>query len=194
MHSERIALADGGYLVLFEDWLAREQTDALFAELRRSVPWEQRTLQMFGRTVMQPRLTAWYGDPGAEYAYSGLHYTPLAWSEPLRRVRERVERTCAHRFNSVLLNFYRDGNDSVGFHADREPELGTNPVIASVSLGEARPFVLKHRRRKNSKVQLVLPSGSLLLMAGTTQHHYVHALPKRRGAGPRINLTFRWVH
>lgn len=166
----------------------------LFDDLRRSIDWQQESILMFGRRVLVPRLVAWHGDPGTSYTYSGTLHGPSPWTPPLACIRDRVAGLCSARFNAVLLNLYRDGRDGMGWHSDDEAELGRNPVIASVSLGATRRFCLRHRKRRDLKLDLPLPHGSLLCMAGATQHHWVHALPKTRAlVGERINLTFRYV-
>jgi len=169
------------------------EADELFADLRDGISWRQEEVVIFGRARLVPRLVAWHGDPGARYTYSGVAHEPLPWTPVLQAVRSRVESLSGHRYNSVLLNLYRDGRDGMGWHADDEPELGRDPVIASVSLGATRRFRLRHRRRRDT-VPLDLGHGSLLLMQGPTQHHWVHAVPKTsRPVGERINLTFRRV-
>jgi alkylated DNA repair dioxygenase AlkB len=171
-----------------------DEAAQLFTELRQTVDWQQESILMFGRRVPVPRLVAWHGDPGTIYTYSGALHQPLPWTPPLARIRDRVSELSSARFNAVLLNLYRDGRDGMGWHADDEAELGRDPVIASVSLGATRRFCLRHRKRRNLKLDLPLAHGSLLCMAGATQHHWVHALPKTRAAvGERINLTFRFV-
>ncbi len=170
------------------------EADRLFEHMRHEAAWSEEHVLIFGQHRKVPRLVAWYGDPGASYVYSGVRHEPLPWIPPLQHIRERVERLTGHAFNSVLANLYRDGNDGMGWHADDEPELGPNPVIASVSLGAARRFRMRHRRRRDLTVDLDLEHGSLLLMAGATQHHWVHAVPKtRRAVGERVNLTFRRI-
>ena len=173
---------------------AAEATDFL-AELTAEVAWEQRSIRLFGQDFPQPRLTAWHGDAEARYTYSGLAWEPRPWTPALQQLRQRVEQATAHRFNSVLLNLYRNGRDSMGWHADDEPELGPAPAIASVSLGALRRFRLRPRAGLvHAPLSLDLPHGSLLLMRGPTQQHWQHALPKTaRPVGPRLNLTFRWV-
>ena len=189
-----IDLADGGRLLLFEGWLGVAERGALLAGLSASVPWRQEKIRMFGKEVDQPRLTAAFADPGVRYRYSGLTLEPHPWSPELLDIRRRAEQDAGRRFNYVLCNLYREGRDSMGFHADDEPELGKDPVIASVSLGATRRFVLRHRRRPLPPVALELTDGSLLVMAGTTQHHWLHGVPRTRApVGPRINLTFRWI-
>jgi alkylated DNA repair dioxygenase AlkB len=168
----------------------------LFDDLQRHVAWREEDIVLFGRRYRQPRLLAWYGDPEATYRYSGRQHLPLAWTDTLTALRERLQRVVGAQFNSVLANLYRDERDSMGLHADDERELGPRPVIASLSLGETRRFRLRHRHRKDLKSHsLHLPSGSLLVMRGDTQRHWKHEVPKeRRACGPRINLTFRYVY
>ena len=171
-----------------------DEVDELLALLRTRIDWQQEDIVIFGQTRRVPRLVAWHGDPGTAYTYSGTAHEPLPWTPELQRIRQRVEELTAHRFNSVLLNLYRDGRDGMGWHADDEPELGREPVIASVSLGATRRFKLRHRRSRSAANTLDLAHGDLLLMAGQTQHAYLHAVPKTaRPVGTRVNLTFRWV-
>lgn len=166
----------------------------LFAALRSSIEWESEEVVIFGQSRLVPRLVAWHGDPGAAYTYSGTLHEPRPWTPELVFVRARIERLSGQSFNSVLLNLYRDGRDGMGWHADDEPELGPDPVIASVSFGATRRFRLRHRKNRAEPVTLPLTNGSLLLMAGATQHHWLHAVPKTAVAvGERINLTFRTV-
>ncbi len=162
-------------------------------ELIVSVPWRQDRITLFGKTHLQPRLTAWYGDMA--YRYSGLTLQPLPWTAALRKLKNRVEALTGYAFNSVLLNYYRDHNDSMGMHSDDEKELGRQPAIASLSLGDERIFSLKHKTRRDLKTfRLPLADTSLLLMRGDTQRHWRHGIEKsRRPCGPRINLTFRLV-
>lgn len=182
--------------VLYLGALALPKPAALIlGELIDSVPWRAEHIVIWGRSRPQPRLTAWFGDPGTEYSYSGLRLTPIPWTPLLQTIRQEVESVAGVGFNSVLANYYRDQNDGMGFHSDDEPELGPQPVIASVSLGERRTFVLKHRTRRDlPPVRLPLDSGSLLLMRGATQHHWKHGIGKlTRPCGPRVNLTFRRI-
>jgi len=169
--------------------------DALLGVLIESTPWRAETVVIWGKSHPQPRLIAWFGDEGQTYTYSGIRLEPLRWTESLQAIRGEVEHVSETKFNSVLLNYYRDQNDSMGFHSDDEPELGPNPVIASVSLGEQRTFILKHNTRKDLKsVKLSLASGSLLVMKGETQRHWKHGIDKEsRSCGPRVNLTFRRI-
>jgi len=168
--------------------------DRLFAAIRDTVAWKQDSMTLFGQRRNLPRLTAWYGDPGTAYVYSGILNEPLPWIATLLEVKAAIEAACGITFNSALLNRYRSGQDSMGWHADDEPEFGSNPVIASVSFGSSRTFQMKHTQRKELKARFELGHGSLLLMRGATQHHWQHAIPKTaRPVGERINLTFRIV-
>jgi alkylated DNA repair dioxygenase AlkB len=173
---------------------AAEEADRLYAALRRGIDWQQEEILIFGKRQRVPRLVAWHGDSDATYTYSGTAHKPLPWTDELSFVRERLQSLTGHRYNSVLLNRYRDGRDGMGWHADDEPELGAQPAIASLSLGAARRFRLRHRRRVDTRLALDLAHGDLLLMAGDTQNAYQHALTKTaRQVGERINLTYRWV-
>jgi alkylated DNA repair dioxygenase AlkB len=169
--------------------------EALLRELIDGIPWRAEDIVVWGKKYRQPRLMAWYGDRGRRYTYSGIRLEPLPWTERLASIRAHVEHTAEAAFNSVLLNYYRDQNDSMGMHSDDEPELGSRPAIASLSLGHQRTLILKHRTRKDlQRVTLPLQSGSLLLMKGETQRHWKHGIAKeRRPCGPRINLTFRRI-
>jgi alkylated DNA repair dioxygenase AlkB len=178
-----------GAVFLQPDALARAAADRLFEELQSTVAWRQEVATVMGRRLPIPRLTAWHGQAG--YVYSGIRMEPAPWTPALLELRETAEALAGQSFNSVLLNLYRSGRDSVSWHADNEPGLGQNPVIASLSLGAVRRFQLKHRRT-GERLSLDLPHGSCLIMAGATQHHWLHQLPKTAQAvGPRINLTFR---
>jgi alkylated DNA repair dioxygenase AlkB len=190
-----VELASGGALIFRPTWLAPEEATRAFEVLRDGVPWVQKTIRIAGREVLEPRLTAWYGDPDAAYTYSGARLEPLAWTPLLSELRARIEEAASSAFNSVLLNYYRSGEDAMGFHADKEKELGTNPLIASLSLGAPRRFVLKYRKKNAGvdPIELELTHGSLLIMAGTTQHFWRHGVPKAKSAEPRINLTFRRI-
>ena len=164
-----------------------------FASLQVEVPWQIKTIVMFGKPVVSPRLTSWHGEPHARYRYSGLTLEPLPWTPTLQVIRERAQAVAGALLDSVLANLYRDGCDGMGWHADDEPELGRNPVIASVSLGAPRRFVLRERAT-GARSAIDLAPGSLLVMSGDTQHRFVHAVPKTsRAVGPRINLTYRRI-
>ncbi len=163
--------------------------DALFEHLRRTIDWEQHDITLFGRTVATPRLTAWIGD--VAYSYSGVVNQPKPWPAELHPVRERLAAELDTPFNSCLVNLYRDGSDSMGYHSDDEPELGERPTIASLSLGARRRFTLRHRTTR-LRWSWDLGDGDLLVMTGESQSDYAHAVPKTtRPVGPRMNLTFR---
>ena len=183
-----------GEIRLFPGLFTDAESDAFFDALKREVDWKRERIRLFGRTVPQPRLTAWFGDPGAVYSYSGMVLAPAPWSNLLRDIKDRVDRAGEAAFNSVLLNRYRNERDSVSWHSDDELELGRNPTIASVSFGAVRTFQLRHKRDQSLEKRIDLPHGSLLLMTGATQHHWEHRVPKRRQPlGERINLTFRTI-
>ncbi len=191
--SEDHLIDEDGQVFLYRNFLGADQPLRLFYTLFSSCPWHQDELMLFGRKVLTPRLSSWHGD--VPYTYSGLTMTPQAWTPPLLEIKTRAENHARAKFNSVLLNLYRDGRDSMGWHSDDEQELGLNPVIASISLGEPRRFRLRHKKNRDRSVSVDLPDGSLLLMSGPTQHYWQHAVPKtRRKIGPRINLTFRWTY
>ncbi|GAA4017100.1 alpha-ketoglutarate-dependent dioxygenase AlkB [Hymenobacter fastidiosus] len=184
-------------VLLDPDFLPPAAAESLLAELTATIPWRQEPIRIFGKEILQPRLTAWHGDPTAHYSYSGLALTPQPWTPALQQLREQVQAATGSRFNSVLLNLYRTGQDSMGWHADNEPELGPGPTIASVSLGAPRRFRLRPRQPQevlHAPVSIQLAAGSLLVMRGPTQQHWLHAVPKTAVAtGPRLNLTFRLV-
>jgi alkylated DNA repair dioxygenase AlkB len=166
----------------------------LFEKLRKEIPWQQDNITLFGKTHPQPRLTALFGNEGKPYSYSNIVMQPHAWNPLLMFVKNEIEEACNENFTTVLLNYYRDGKDSNGWHADNERELGRNPVIASVSFGAERSFHLQHNTLKEQKLKINLEHGSLLIMKGTTQHFWKHQIPKTaKLIGPRINLTFRII-
>jgi alkylated DNA repair dioxygenase AlkB len=184
----------GAELFLCRAWLPGEQADALFEELRREIGWETHRIRMFGREVDSPRLSCWIGDAEAAYTYSETRFEPRPWPASLLAVRQRLCVELEVAFNSVLANLYRSGRDAMGWHSDDERELGPEPVIASLSLGAERRFVLKSRSDPPRQREFLLPHGSLLVMAGQTQCNYRHSLPRTaRPVGERINLTFRRV-
>ena len=186
----------GAELWFAPDWLEAGQADALFTVLQQTVAWETHRIRMFGRVVDSPRLSCWMGDAGVAYTYSGTRFEPHPWPSPLlEAVRARLADELGGAFNSALANRYRDGRDYMGWHSDNEAALGPRPVIASLSLGATRRFVLKPRQdASHGKLGLDLPHGSLLVMRGDTQRNYKHALPRTaRPVGERINLTFRRI-
>ncbi|WP_231717832.1 alpha-ketoglutarate-dependent dioxygenase AlkB family protein [Nonlabens sp. YIK11] len=177
-----------------EGFFAFAKAKQLFHNLQEQTPWRQNKITVFGKTYDEPRLTQLYGDDQMEYSYSGITFKALEWSPLLQSIKEDVEAATGHKFNICLVNLYRTGADSNGWHADNEPELGKNPVIASVSLGQERFFHLRHNENKEWRYKFPLKNGSLLLMASATQHTYKHQIAKtKREIQPRINLTFRKV-
>ncbi|MDO2947142.1 alpha-ketoglutarate-dependent dioxygenase AlkB family protein [Aeromonas simiae] len=181
-----------GALTLWPDWLTAAECQRLWAGLQ-ALPWRQYSLRLFGREVRQPRLTAWASD--ADYRYSGLILPATPWPDELARLRDRVQATTGQRFNSVLLNYYRDGQDCIGWHSDDEVSLGPQPAIASLSLGATRRFLLRRRTDHGERHELRLNAGDLLLMGPGIQEAWQHALPRQRQlTQERINLTFRLLH
>jgi alkylated DNA repair dioxygenase AlkB len=182
-------IRDGGRLLYEPDFCSPLEADALFAWLRSEIPWRQETVH--GNPL--PRLNAWFADDGFRYSYSGLSHTGSGWLPELAEIKRDVETASGAAFNSLLLNLYRDGRDSIGFHTDAEPELGDNPVVATVSFGSERDFLFRHRKSKDV-LTYRLGHGSLLVMGGTSQHHWLHAVPKtEEPVGERISLTFRLI-
>lgn len=191
---EKVIISMDGEVIFYKNYFNLNESDRLFSELYADIKWQQKTIQIFGKRNLLPRLTAWYGDEGQSYIYSGIEHNPEPWNPALSLIKERIEKVAQVRFNSVLLNLYRNGRDSVAWHSDDEPELGQNPIIASVSFGGTRCFSLKHKQIKQRKVEIDLPHGSLLLMRGETQHHWQHQIAKTtKSVSPRINLTFRII-
>jgi alkylated DNA repair dioxygenase AlkB len=199
-----VELESGAWVTLTEGWLSADEGGAIFECMRRELRWEQRCIVLFGKRVLQPRLIAWAGE--LPYRYSGQTLEPRAWPEPVRSLLERVNEATQAGFNHVLINRYRDGKDSMGYHADAEPELGPDPIVATVSLGAARRFLLRRHERRQvnlcddvrkpqraAPLTLLLTQGSLLVMGGTFQRHYRHSIPRENvaPAGERISLTFR---
>ncbi|MGI9280843.1 MAG: alpha-ketoglutarate-dependent dioxygenase AlkB family protein [Endozoicomonas sp.] len=184
-------------LNFWPDLISAQDGESYFQQLLSDTQWRQDKITLFGRLFDLPRLQAWHGDQGMIYRYSGLELSPEPWNPVLLALKEAVEQACQTSFNTVLLNLYRDGSDSNGWHSDDEKELGEQPVIASLSLGQERRFRLKHKDGKSRGIQplsLDLPSGSLLVMSGSTQSCWQHCIPKTsRTVSPRINLTFRSV-
>jgi alkylated DNA repair dioxygenase AlkB len=191
MFTVRITLARGAWLDHEPAWLSQDDADMALTALRGELAWEQREIVLFGRRILQPRLIAWAGEVG--YRYSGQTLEPRAFTPAARRLLERVRAEAGAPFNHVLVNRYRTGEDSMGLHADDEPELGPDPRVATVSLGAGRRFIVKPRRKEDGPRQdLELGHGALLVMGGTCQRHYVHGVPRQAGVmGERISLTFR---
>ncbi len=189
-----LALHGAQLLLNAQAWPAT-QADALLAALQAEIHWQPLHLTLFGRRIAAPRLACWIGDADAVYTYSRTRFVPQPWTATTAQLRDELRQQLGLRFNSVLANLYRDGRDGMGWHSDDEPELGDEPVIASLSFGASRTLRLRTRKERTAALSIELGHGSLLLMAGRTQQNYQHALPPRtRVRGPRINLTFRCIH
>jgi alkylated DNA repair dioxygenase AlkB len=188
-------LKTDGKIILYKSFFALKESEQIFNALLKEIEWRHDTIKHFGKEIPLPRLTAWYGDAGKVYTYSKIRMEPLPWTPQLLEIKNRVEKISNCTFNSVLINQYRDGRDSVAWHSDDEKELGENPVIASVSFGATRQFMLKHKTRKDIEpITIDLTSGSLLLMQGKTQECWLHQIPKTtKPVLARINLTFRTI-
>jgi len=186
---ERIELRDGGWLLYDPQFFAADESAAIFTELREKLEWHQ----VFTRGIPFPRLIAYLADDGVKYSYSGVSHAPAPWTPITLDIKQRVEAASESVFNSLLLNLYRHGKDSMGYHTDYDSQVGPNPVIASVTFGAVRRFVMKHVK-SGEKMSFELENGSLLVMGGTSQHYYHHAVPKTEvEIGERINLTFRYL-
>lgn len=176
-----------------EGFVDNANANRLYEHCMQHCDWVQSEIQVYGKRIAIPRLNAWIGD--SDYAYSGTSFAATAWTSELFAIKTEIERASQLQLNSVLANLYRDGNDSMGWHSDDEKSLGTNPQIASLSLGQERRFVLRDKKTKKEKVEVTLEHGSLLLMLGDVQTRWQHALPKsKKVREPRINLTFRLCH
>lgn len=182
-----------GEVFLYENIFPKEQAFFYFDQLKSEINWKQEGMKIYGKKILFPRLTAWYAEEGKTYKYSGLLNIPEEFGACLKEIKSKVEDKCEFKFNSALLNFYRSGQDSMGWHADNEPELGKNPVIASVSIGGGRKMQFKHRKIAKSTINLYLPPNSLLVMQGEAQHHWLHQIPKTKESNERINITFRFI-
>lgn len=191
---EKLNLKDGEVWYM-PNFMPTDKADFYYNTLLKTINWRQEEIKMYGKVYPVPRKTAWYGYEGFNYKYSGILCNPSPWTKELFDIKRVIEHFLpGESFNSVLLNLYRDGNDKVSWHADDEPDLGQNPTIASVSLGAVRRFDLKHKEDPEQKLQLELTSGSLVVMKGALQHHWLHQIPaQKRIMEPRINLTFRTI-
>lgn len=191
--SRPLALPDAD-ITYYPNFLDPKKADAYFEVFKNTIPWQQDDINIFGKLYAQPRLTALFGNNGKPYSYSNITMQPHNFTPELLEIKKKIELIAETNFTTCLLNLYRDGKDSNGWHADNEKELGINPVIASITLGQERFFHLKHRRQKELKHKLLLEHGSLLLMKGTTQHHWLHQIPKSaKPISERINLTYRVI-
>ena len=186
-------LPHDGSAVLHEDVFDEVETNRLSDQLHKEIPWEQRQIRMFNKLIDQPRLVSWFGDPESSYTYSGLTLEPHPWTATVDECRSRCEALAGVSFNSGLANLYRDGQDTVSWHSDNEPELGPEPIIASVSFGTARRFDFRHISGEPT-IKTELQSGSIVVMSGRSQSHWKHQIARtKRVTTPRINLTFRQV-
>jgi alkylated DNA repair dioxygenase AlkB len=187
-----VVLPNGEY-VYYPDFFDKKTADSYLKQFINTIKWKQESMNMYGKQVMFPRLTSWYGDNDKPYSFSGITLTPHPWSEELLEIKRLIEPICEVHFNSVLLNLYRDGNDSISWHTDAEKELGRNPVIASVNFGAERKFQIRHNQTQDTH-DILLKHGSLLIMRGELQHFWKHQVPKQKGiVKPRVNLTFRVI-
>lgn len=185
-------IRDGEYL-FYPLFFSKSESDKFLDALSQGIHWRQESMNMYGKQVAFPRLTAWYGDNNKPYKFSGITLNPFPWTDELLAIKSKIEPICKVEFNSVLLNRYRNGNDSISWHTDAEPELGKNPTIASVNFGATRTFQLRHIVTKE-KLEIELNHGSLLIMQGELQHFWQHQVPKtKKIIGERINLTFRFI-
>lgn len=184
-----------GNLIFYPAAFTTAEADRFLKNLKQETFWQQDNIKMYGKEIPLPRLTAWYGDSGRNYTYSGIAMNPHPWNSTLRKIKQRVEQLAQVNFNSVLLNLYRTGSDSVNWHSDDEPELAPGLPIASVSFGGTRRFLMKHKTKTEvDQFELKLTHGSVLLMRGETQQYWLHQVPKtRKKVDPRINLTWRVI-
>jgi len=180
----------------YPQFFSKQKSNFYLNRLIDSIQWKQNTIKMYGKESLVPRLEAWYGEPGKNYSYSGIMMQPISWTSELLEIKKEIEKVSKTVFNSVLINYYRNGNDRVAWHSDDEKELGKNPVIGSISLGAERNFKLRHKDYKINSLRnnIILKHGSFLLMKGPTQHNWMHEIPRTaKPIGPRINLTFRVI-
>lgn len=190
---EGLTVIENGEYIFYPNFFSKAESDSFLKNLRSNIVWKQESMNMYGKKIDFPRLTAWYGNNDKPYSFSGITLQPLPWSSEILSIKGKIETVAKTAFNSVLLNLYRDGNDSISWHTDAEKELGTNPVIASVNYGATRKFQLRHIKTKE-KLEIELTHGSLLIMQGELQHFWQHQVPKTsKVVGERINLTFRVI-
>jgi len=181
-------------LTYYSSFLSPITANHYFELLLKDINWQQETITLYGKKIKVPRLVGWHGDEGKSYVYSGVNHQPEAWTNGLKEIKELIENYTGHAFNSVLLNLYRNGQDSMGWHSDDEPELGDQPVIASVSLGAERLFKVRYKNDHQLNHDVRLSNGSILLMSGDLQRDWQHQIPKTKQlVTPRINLTFRQI-
>ncbi len=193
-NSSNNILPFNGEVFFYPAFFTKDESDMYLQTLLSEIEWKQEPIKLFGKTVMQPRLTAWYGDGDKTYTYSGITMQPRNWSPALKTIKEKIEIVSPVKFTSALLNLYRNGLDSMGWHRDNEKELGQNPVIASVSFGGTRTFRLRNYHNKSIIKSIELTHGSLLIMQGEIQHYWEHQIPKTSApVKERINITFRVI-
>lgn len=191
-HGEPVKINNGEYIYI-PDFYDKAKADKYLNRLIEDIKWEQESMKMYGKEIPFPRLTAWYGDNDKPYSFSGITLQPHPWSPGLLKVKKDIEEVVKLSFNSVLLNRYRDGKDSISWHTDAEKELGKNPVIASLNFGAERKFQLKHKDT-NERIDILLKHGSLLIMQGELQHYWKHQIAKsKKITQERVNLTFRII-
>lgn len=180
-------------LLVYREWLNGSEAEVLFRRLQNELPWQQHHIQVFGKRCLEPRLSLWVGDADCAYRYSGRWREPMPWPDYLLTLKQNLEQCIQQPFNSALLNYYRDGSDYMGWHSDNEKQLGSTPVIASLSLGEARRFLFRNKLH-NQRREYLLEHGDMLLMNRLSQQQWQHSLPKMlKIKRPRINLTFRYT-
>lgn len=186
-------LIKNGEYLFYPDFFTKSESDKYLLILKNNIRWKQESMNMYGKQIMFPRLTAWYGDNDKPYSFSGITLSPHSWTDELLDIKNKIEPITKTKFNSVLLNQYRNGNDSISWHTDAEKELGQNPIIGSVNFGATRKFQLRHMQTKE-KIEIELTHGSLLIMQGESQHYWQHQVPKTtQKVNERINLTFRVI-
>jgi alkylated DNA repair dioxygenase AlkB len=190
---EGLTVIENGEYIFYPNFFPKSESDILLKGLRNNIVWKQESMNMYGKKINFPRLTAWYGNNDKSYSFSGIILQQLPWTSEILLIKNKIELISKTVFNSVLLNLYRDGNDSISWHTDAEKELGINPIIASVNFGATRKFQLRHIKTKE-KLEIELTHGSLLIMQGELQHFWQHQVPKTsKPVGERINLTFRVI-
>jgi len=181
-----------GEVYLYNSFFNAEESSYFMNKLLEEIEWKQEPIRIMGKEIMQPRLTAWYGDPNKPYSYSGIKMLAHPWTDPLEQIKKRIEFKFGLEFSSVLLNLYRNERDGMGWHRDNEKELGPDPTIISLSFGQSRVFQFRRYKEKSKPILLELHTGSLLIMKGATNHYWEHRIPKTsQHLQPRINLTFR---
>lgn len=184
-----------GEMYFYPNYFCTNESAMYFKYLLTDIAWQQEQIKLFGKWLMQPRLSAWHGDKGKLYTYSGITLEPERWTNELLQIKYKIEKLNSIEFNSALLNLYRNGEDSMGWHRDNEKELGQQPIIGSVNFGASRKFCLQHIKIKDLKITLNLTDGSYLHMQGDTQKYWKHCIPKENNcSNPRINLTFRIIY